>query len=184
MTSGLQWIGALAALVLWAAALPVSAHGDEPHGDAPHPAGPPAVPRFEAATEAFELVARLESGALTLFINRFRTSEPVLEAKVELESGEQQAVATYQSAQGSYVVSDPAFVQALARPGSHPVVVTVTAGQEADLLEGTLGIAAPAAAAQSGALRVPLAVGGTALLLLATVAVVLGRRRARRRRQS
>lgn len=140
------------ALALSATALGAFAHGDEPHGDEPHPTGAAAAadPRFEAATEAFELVGRLEHGVLTLFINRFATSEPVLRAKVELEAGDGKAVAAYDDAQGSYAVREPAFVKALARPGSHAVVVTVTAGDEADLLEATLNVAAEAAPAPAG----------------------------------
>lgn len=139
-----------AALLLSAAALGAFAHGDEPHGDEPHPAGAaaPAGPRFEAATEAFELVGRLEDGALTVFVNRFETSEPVLQARLELESGAHKAVASYRAAQGSYVVSDPAFVAALAAPGAHPVLVTLSAGNDADLLEATLTM--PEASAAGG----------------------------------
>ena len=136
-----------AALVLSAYSIGAHAHGDEPHGDAPHPvdAGAAAAGlRFEAATEAFEIVGRLESGALTLFVNKFETNEPVLEAKVELESGEQKAVATYQAQQSSYVVNESKFVAALSKPGAHSVVVTVTSGSEADLLEATLSMSAPA----------------------------------------
>ena len=95
-----------AALVLSAASLSAFAHGDEPHGDEPHSTGTAAAsePRFEAATEAFEMVGRLENGALTLFINRFETSEPVLQAKVELESGEHTAVASFRPGPSSYIV--------------------------------------------------------------------------------
>ena len=140
------------ALALSAATLGAFAHGDEPHGDEPHPTGAAvaAGPRFEAATEAFELVGRLEDGVLTLFVNRFASGEPVLRAKVELEAGDRKAVAAYDDAQGSYAVREPACVTALGRPGSHAVVVTVTAGDEADLLETTLNIAQEAAHAPAG----------------------------------
>lgn len=147
-----MWNSSVLALALSAAAPNLWAHGDEPHGDEPHPTGAAvaAGPRFESATEAFELVGRLEDGVLTLFINRFATSEPVLRAKVELEAGDRKAVAAYDDAQGSYAVREPAFVKALGRPGSHALVVTVTAGDEADLLETTLNIAEEAAHAPAG----------------------------------
>lgn len=147
----------LAALTLCAASLGAFAHGDEPHGDAPHAAGAaaPAGPRFEAATEAFELVGRLEDGALTLFVNRFETNEPVLQATVELESGAHKAVARYQADQGSYVVDAPRFVAALGQPGTHPVVVTLTAAGEADLLEASLTMAAPTTTDPQGPGRGP-----------------------------
>ena len=147
------------------------AHGDEPHGDAPHPVagGAPAVPRFEAATEAFEIVGRLEGGALTLFINRFETSEPVSDGTVELESGDLKAVAAYQPAQGAFVVNDAKLVEALSRPGKHPLVMTLMAGKDSDLLEATLVVQAAAATASAAAtpLRLPALAGGGAAALLA-----------------
>ncbi|MBI5269034.1 MAG: hypothetical protein HY856_05090 [Burkholderiales bacterium] len=116
------------------------AHGDEPHGDEPHPVAATAAPagRLEAATDAFELVGQLQGGALVLYLNRYATSEPVAGATVELESGPLRAVAAYQDAHGSYVVTEPRFVQALSQPGEHPLLATVTAGPEADLMEATL----------------------------------------------
>lgn len=168
-----------AALMLCATSLGVLAHGDEPHGDEPHPAASPASagPRFEAATESFEMVGRLDNGALTLFINRFETSEPVLQAKVELESDARTAVATYEAQQGSYVVSDAGFVAALGQPGAHPLVVTVTAGKDADLLEATLNIAPPSTAAPDAQGIAPaVALAGTVGLLLAA-ALWLARKR-------
>ena len=173
----------LAALTLAMAAGLASAHGDEPHGDAPHPvaaatAGPP---RFEAATDAFELVARLDEAGLTLFVNRFETNEPVLQAQVELESGALKAVAAYQAGPGSYVVEDAAFLKALRQPGSYPMVVTVVAGAEADLLEGTLEVAAEKSAATAApSVRWRPALAGTlgvAALLGAAGLVALRRRR-------
>lgn len=137
-------IRAAVALALAACASTAAAHGDEPHGDEPHPvaAATTGAPRIEAATETFEMVGRLENGALTLFINRFETSEPVLQAKVELESGDRKATADFRADQGSYVVNEPKLVQALAQAGTHPLVVTVTSGEEADLLDATLHVAA------------------------------------------
>lgn len=148
-----------AALVLSAASLSAFAHGDEPHGDEPHSTGTAAAsePRFEAATEAFEMVGRLENGALTLFINRFETSEPVLQAKVELESGEHKAVASFRPGPGSYVMNEPKFITALSKPGEHPVVVTLTSGNDTDLLEATLNIAATAAADENERSKAPVA---------------------------
>ena len=140
----MNYIRWTAALAVAAASFAAFAHGDEPHGDEPHPVTGVAagVPRFEATSEGFEMIGRLEGDGLTLFINRFETNEPVLQAKVELESGTVKAVAAYQADQGSYVVKDVAFVKALNQPGAHPLVVTLTAGKEADLLEATLTVAA------------------------------------------
>jgi hypothetical protein len=179
----LDLLRCIAALALVATGLRAQAHGDEPHGDAPHPVAPVSValPRFETATDTFEAVGRLQAGALTLFIQRFETSEPVVQAQVELESGELKAVAVYQPGTGSYVVDAPAFVAALARPGSHPVLITVLAGSEADLLQATLDIAAPPAQGGPAPARQPLIlwVAGGALALLVGAAAGLALRRHR-----
>jgi len=84
------------------------------------------------------MVGRLEGGELTLFINRFETNEPVLDAQVELESGALKVKAPFLADHGTYSVADAAFLKALAEPGQHPLVITVVAGNDADLLEATL----------------------------------------------
>jgi len=117
------------------------AHGPNgEHLDSPAPATARSStsPRFETRTEAFEMVGRLEGAELTLFINRFETNEPVLDAQVELESGALKVKAPFLADHGSYSVADAAFLKALAEPGQHPLVITVVAGNDADLLEATL----------------------------------------------
>lgn len=123
------------------------AHGPNgEHLDAPNGAAVLAgsVPRFEAKSEAFELVARLAGGELSMFINRYQTNEPVNNAKVELELGNLKATAPFHADQGDYAVADEAFLKAVSTPGEHAIVITLTAGTEADLLEGTLTVPAEA----------------------------------------
>jgi LPXTG-motif cell wall-anchored protein len=131
----------LLAVPLIAAAAP-GAHGpDGEHLDAPGAASPAAaLPRVQAQTDAFELVAELRSGEFVVFVDRYETNEPVLGATLVVERGEARADAVFRPAQGDYVVADAAFVKALAAPGEHPLVFTLTAGQEADLLDATLVI--------------------------------------------
>lgn len=139
---------ALAGPWVWAAP---GAHGPNgEHLDAPAgvAASASSAPRFEANSETFELVGRLESGALSLMVNRFATNEPVLQAKVEVESGSLKVPATFNPQAGDYVVSDAAFLKQLATPGDHPLVITVLAGNDTDLLDGTLKTGAVPAAAQ------------------------------------
>jgi hypothetical protein len=95
---------------------------------------------MEAKSEAFELVARLSGGELSILIDRFETNEPVLNAQVEVESGKLKAVAKFHADQGDYAVDDAALLGALGQPGTHPIVVTLIAGKESDLLEGTLHV--------------------------------------------
>lgn len=166
-------IRAALAVALSGAAWMAAAHGDEPHGDEAHAVATAATgaPRFEAATDTFETVGRLENGALTLFVNRFDTSEPVLHAAVELESGEHRASAAFRADQGSYVVNDPNLLKALGRAGSHPIVITVTSGNEADLLEATLAVAAVESAKKT---KDPLPLGTALASVLGLGAVGAG----------
>lgn len=165
-----------------------SAHGDEPHGDAPHPAAatPDTGPRFEAKTNLFEVVGRLEAGSLTLWVSRFATGEPVDRAAVEVEIDTLKATASYRADRGDYVVQDAAFVAALAKPGQHPLVLTVTAGDDADLLDATMAIASPDTPAATGAApESRIGMASAAVLALATVVGlgVLWRQRRRATRE-
>jgi hypothetical protein len=129
------------------------AHG--PNGE--HLDGPTTVraasawPRVEAKSESFELVAELRSGELAIVVDRYETNEPVLGAKLEVESGALKAVAAFRAEQGDYAVSDAAMLKALAAPGEHGLVFTLVAGKESDLLDGTLvGTADRVATAATG----------------------------------
>jgi hypothetical protein len=111
------------------------------------------APRMEAKSEAFELVAVLRADELSMLINRFETSEPVLDAQVEVASGNLKAVAKFHSDLGDYAVDDVAFLKALQTPGDHALVITVMAGNDTDLLDGSLrttGEATPSAADPAG----------------------------------
>jgi hypothetical protein len=148
--AGLLLCGGFAALLLSSApsiAAP-GAHGPNgEHLDAPAQAGSTggAVPRIEAHSEAFELVGRLQGGELSLLINRYATNEPVLNATVEVETGTLKAPAKFHADMGDYAVDDAAMLKALAAPGEHSLVVTILAGADSDLLDGTLTV--PGAAA-------------------------------------
>ena len=47
-------------------------------------------------------------------------------------------MATFRAEQGDYAVTDAALLKALAAPGEHSLVFTLLAGQDSDLLDGTL----------------------------------------------
>jgi len=124
------------------------AHGPNgEHLDAPAQgsSGSGNAPRFEAKTETFEMVGKLQGGELSILINRFETNEPVLEATVELETGNVKAKAPFHSDLGDYSVDDKAFLDAISKPGQHSLVIMVVAGQDSDLLEATLSVAADTA---------------------------------------
>jgi hypothetical protein len=106
------------------------------------------LPRLEAKSEAFELVAELRAGELAILVDRYESNEPVLGAKLEVESGSLKAIAAFRAEQGDYAVTDAAMLKALAAPGEHGLVFTLVAGKDSDLLDGTLvGTAARAPAA-------------------------------------
>ncbi|MFN5156000.1 MAG: hypothetical protein ACK50K_05110 [Betaproteobacteria bacterium] len=106
----------------------------------------PTLPRLEAQTEGFELVAELRAGELVILVDRYETNEPVLGAKLEVESGGVKAIAAFRAEQGDYAVTDATLLKALASPGEHGLVFTLVAGAESDLLDGTLVAAAGRAA--------------------------------------
>ena len=96
------------------------------------------VPRVEAKSELFELVANLKPGELSILVDRYETNEPVLGAQLEVESGSLKAIAAFRADKGDYVVTDAALLKALAAPGEHALVFTLMAGKDSDLLDGTL----------------------------------------------
>jgi hypothetical protein len=133
----------LLALASHAGAAP-GAHGPNgEHLDAPVQAGSSgAVPKLEAKSELFELVATLSGGELSILIDKFATNEPVLGGHVEVESGALKAVARFHADHGDYAVDDPKLLAALGKPGEHPLVFTVAAAGETDLLDGSLKVGA------------------------------------------
>lgn len=121
------------------------AHGPNgEHLDAPAAvrAGP-ALPRLETHTEAFELVAELRPAELLIVVDRYETNEPVLGARLEVESGGLKAIAAFRPEQGDYALTDAGLLKQLAAPGEHGLVFTLVAGNESDLLDGTLRAADP-----------------------------------------
>jgi hypothetical protein len=102
------------------------------------------VPRIETFTEAFELLGHLSGGELSIMIDRYETNEPVLNGALEVQYKDLKAKAKFHADLGDYAVDDPKFLAAIAKPGSHALLFTLVAGEESDLLEGTLTVAAAA----------------------------------------
>lgn len=163
-----------------AAASP-GAHG--PNGE--HLDGPAAsvssggVPRLETFSEAFELVAQLSGGELSVMIDRYETNEPVLNGTLEVEYKGLKAPAKFHADMGDYAIDDPAFLKAISAPGKHPLLFTLVAGDESDLLEGTLDVSAAATHAEHGRPRLWIGLG----LALAAVLIAALALRARRHRK-
>ncbi len=171
----------LAAFVLLSLFLldrPVAAHEGHDHGAAPE-AISTALPRAEAHSDLFEIVAILQpGGALTVTLDRYADNSP-LDGSVTLTIDGQEVPAERQGI-GIFVVRH----SLLERPGRLDLVFTVMAGEDMDLLTSTLEVPAPPAA--SGAVVEVLAllrdsvvqIGiGLGLLVLG---LVLGRASVRR----
>jgi hypothetical protein len=137
------------ALALQPALAAPGAHGPNgEHLDAPaSQAASSALPRLEAQTEAFELVATLQASELSVLIDRYATNEPVLGATLELEVGGIKARAAFRAEQGDYAFGDAKLLALLRTPAEHALVFTLVAGAETDLLDGTLATTATGAAA-------------------------------------
>jgi hypothetical protein len=118
-------------------------NGEHLDGAAPTQATSGTAPRLEARSEAFELVATLAGGELSILVDRFATNEPVLGARIEVSAGSLKAPAPFHADHGDYAVADPAFLKALSAPGEHALVVAIQAGQESDLLDGVLTVGTP-----------------------------------------
>ena len=76
-----------------------------------------------------------------MFINRYESSEPVLDAKVEVESGDRRALATFHKDLGDYAVDDGPLLEQLSKAGEHSLIITIASGDDADLLDASLTVA-------------------------------------------
>ncbi len=166
-------------IILFCLAFPVVAfaHGDEDHSQDGAKGTASSIastqPRMETATEAFELVGQLQGQQLTLFIDRFETNEPVLNASVEVEANGAKAQAKFRADQGDYLVDDNALMGVLAKPGKHSLVFTIAAGNDSDLLEGTMQVADEAhTASQSVVSRFSPSISTILAVLLAGVLAI------------
>ncbi|KVW94386.1 hypothetical protein ABW22_12410 [Thiobacillus denitrificans] len=114
------------------------AGGGDDHSHGPEVSVPVAATatsgeRLELKSPDVELLGILGDGKLTLYADRYATNEPILNAKIELESNGRklQMLATKD---GSYT----AAADWLKQPGKHEIVVSVEANGLQDLLIGTL----------------------------------------------
>lgn len=135
------------------------------HGEAPVATSGPALPRFTAVSDQFELVGVVNGKQITLYLDRYADSSPVKDAKLELEVGGIK-LAVLPHADGEY---ETALAQPL-KPGVVAVTATVIAGQDSDLLAGELDLhddlVAPGKEASEWKLYLPWVLGGFAGLVL------------------
>ena len=156
---------------------PNGEHLDSPKMDNPTQAGL----RIEANSDIFELVGTLAGGELSIFIDRFVTNEPLLQAQVEVESGALKAQAKFRAEIGDYKIDDPAMLQKLSTPGEHPLVITVIAGKDSDLLDAVFLVPASLAVDDHHFHWEWWALGALASLVLLGIAVARLRNQRQRR---
>lgn len=126
---------ALCAAATLFTAMPVQAGEGHDHGEAPATAAGPALPRFSAVSETFELVGVLDGRRLTLYLDRYADNSPVKGARLDLEIAGAPVTAE-PHADGEFEATLPAVPEASVLP----VTATVVAGDETDLLAGELDI--------------------------------------------
>lgn len=144
------------------------------HGEAPAAASGPALPRFAATSDLFELVGVLDGQKLALYLDHAGDNSPVKEAQLELDIAGTRVPVTR--------VADGEFQAALAAPlaeGVSPVTATVAAGNETDLLAGEIDVHAAAHAHAEPAGQRKAWVAGAVAAVLAALAAVWGLRRGR-----
>jgi hypothetical protein len=140
------------------------------------------VPRIETFTEAFELLGHLSGGELSIMIDRYETNEPVLGGDLEVQYKDLKAKARFHADLGDYAIDDPKFLAAISTPGAHALLFTLVAGEESDLLEGTLTVAEAADDHGHGHGVTRWVLAALAGAVLAAAAVFVARRRRQRKK--
>ena len=106
----------LAVLLAMAPIFAVAGPGHD-HGDEAPAASGTASPRVTSHSDLFELVGIVDAGAMTIYLDRYASIEPVSGAKVEVEAGAAKGVATAQP-DGTYRFEHAVFKT----PGTVPVI--------------------------------------------------------------
>jgi hypothetical protein len=124
-----------------------------------------AAQRLSSQTDQFELVGVLEGRVLRIYLDRYGSNAPVAKAQIEIESGAWKANATEVAPAVYTVAAEP-----LTRPGKHALTMTVQAGDVTDLLDATLEVGPPSAAALG---LPPSPASGTRVVWLGAVVLAL-----------
>lgn len=167
-------------LLTWALVLVIVAPAGAGEGhshDAPAAAAGPALPRFAAVSDSFELVGVVNGKQLAIYLDRFHDNSPVEGAKLDLEVGGKK-VAVAPHAPGEYEATLPEEL----KPGTTPVTISLEVKGETDLLAGEIDIHEDEHAAADGAgwLRY-LGWAAGALIVLAAAGAAARKLKPRRR---
>lgn len=124
-----------AGLALATRSAEVSGHEGHDHGAPAASITVAAMPRAEAASDLFELVAVSRGGELILYVDRFASNEPVSGAEIQIETPAGSIEARARP-DGTYVVAAPWS----ATPGRYDLIFTVSENATADVLLVSLEI--------------------------------------------
>lgn len=114
------------------------------HEASPAPVGQTTLPRAETSSDAFELLVLARDATLLIYLDRFRTNEPVEGAAIQVDTPSGSSTATAEPGE-PYRLEAPWL-----RPGRHDLLFTVTAGTDVDVLTTTLVVPESAAQNSSG----------------------------------
>jgi hypothetical protein len=114
---------------------PAAAADGHDHGAAAPATGGPALPRFVASSDDFELVGVLGGTVLTLYLDRAADNSPVPDAQIELDI----AGSKFKAEKHGDAVYEVVFAQA-PKAGVLAITATVIVGKESDLLAGELDV--------------------------------------------
>ena len=155
------------------AAPSLQANGGHDHAAATVATVANVAPRVEAASETFELVGIVRGDAMIVFLDRFADNAPVIQATIDV-TGDGSTVRPAPLPDGSFLLRPPW----LERTGRIDLVFAIAAGEDSDLLIGTLELpgddaesGAAEASTMAGFARSPLAWAMGAVLLLVGVAI-------------
>jgi cobalt-zinc-cadmium efflux system membrane fusion protein len=138
---------AVMAAMLFAWSAPAAwSHEGHDHDSPPPGAAVSSLPRTEATSRDFELVAVARNGKLTIYLDRFGTNEPMTNATIEVDAPDGPAMARLV---GDVYEVDAAWA---ARPGNNDLLFTVTTPDGADVLSTTI---VTRGTAQSAAMATP-----------------------------
>ena len=149
------------------------AHGGDEAGEVTGEVAP-ALPRFEAANERFEVVGRVQSDELKIWLDDFATNAPITGAKIEVSVGGRKVAAELE-ADGTHAIAFPEAD----KPGSYPISLSILGAGAPVLMGGTLVIGEEEAHSEpKEGLPMMWLIGGGALALIAVGGgLVLARRR-------
>ncbi len=123
------------ALLLTLSAQVAIAHEGEDHGAPTTRVSVSVMPRAEATSDTFELVAVAKGGELAIYLDRFATNEPVPGASVAVETP-QGSVEAKAAPDGTYRLPAPWS----SAPGPYDLIFTVAKDNIADVLTLTLDV--------------------------------------------